>query len=60
MRDESDWPGVDESILRRLDEQYPEKCPEADWTDRQIWIYVGQRSVVRMLRAVYSEQINED
>ena len=60
MRDESDWPALDESILRRLDEQYPEKCPEADWTDRQIWIYVGQRSVVRMLRAVYSEQINED
>ena len=60
MRDESDWPGLDESILRRLDEQYPEKCPEADWTDRQIWICVGQRSVVRMLRAVYSEQINEE
>ena len=60
MRDESDWPGLDESILRGLDEQYPEKCPEADWTDRQIWIYVGQRSVVRMLRAVYSEQINEE
>ena len=60
MRDESDWPGLDESILRRLDEQYPEKCPEADWTDRQIWIYVGQRSVVRMLRAVSSEQINEE
>ena len=58
--DESLWPPVDEALLQRLEEVYPELCPAEDWTDRQIWMYVGQRSVVRMMRAVYIEQQNTE
>jgi Ni,Fe-hydrogenase III component G len=54
--DDDLWPPIDESILKRLEETYPELCPEENWTDRQIWIYVGQRNVVRMLRSIYLEQ----
>jgi Ni,Fe-hydrogenase III component G len=50
------WPAVDEAILKRLEETFPELCPGETWTDRQIWIYVGQRNVVRMLRSIYLEQ----
>jgi hypothetical protein len=54
------FPPLDQSLIKQLDELFPERCPDEDWTDRQIWIYVGQRNVVRMLRSVYLEQQDED
>jgi len=50
------WPPVDEAVLQKLEATFPELCPGEGWTDRQIWIYVGQRNVVRMLRSIYLEQ----
>lgn len=61
MDDDSRWPPIDESILKRLEELYPERCPDLIDTEREIWMYAGSRQVVRMLRAVYLEQQdNED
>jgi len=50
------WPPVDEAVLQKLEDTFPELCPGESWTERQIWIYVGQRNVVRMLRSIYLEQ----
>lgn len=47
-------------MLKKLEEIFPETCPAEDWPDRRIWIYVGQRNVVRMLRAVYLEQQEQE
>lgn len=58
--DEDLFPPVDEALVKKLEELFPEKCPEISATDREIWVYVGSRSVVRMLRAVYLEQQQED
>lgn len=60
MDDDALWPPIDEALLKKLDEVFPEKCPDLDDSDRLIWMFVGQRSVVRMLRAVYLEQQSED
>lgn len=60
MDDDNLWPPIDEPLLKRLEEIVPEKCPDITASDREIWMYVGQRSVVRMLRAVYLEQQQED
>jgi hypothetical protein len=54
------FPPIDEALLKRLDEVYPESCPDPASSDREIWMAVGTRQVVRMLRAVYLEQQNED
>lgn len=54
--DESLWPPIDEALLKKLDETFPEKCPDINDVDRAIWLYAGQRQVVRMLQAVYLEQ----
>jgi hypothetical protein len=54
------FPPIDEALLRKLDEVYPESSPDPAASDREIWIAVGCRQVVRMLRAVYLEQQNED
>ncbi len=54
--DDDLWPPIDEALLKKLEEAYPEKCPDPSDADRDIWVYVGRRSVVRMLRSVYLEQ----
>ena len=54
------FPPIDEALLKKLDEVYPEACPRIQDSDRQIWMQVGARQVVCMLRAVYLEQQNED
>jgi hypothetical protein len=59
MNPEDLYPTVEKAWLDRLEETFPERCPDESWTDRQIWIYVGQRNVVRMLQAIYIEQQNE-
>ena len=58
MNEEELWPPIDEAIIRKLDEIYPEQCPSTDMQDREIWHYVGARSVVRMLYSVYADQNN--
>ena len=60
MNDDELWPPIDEAIIRKLDEIYPEQCPSTDMEDREIWHYVGARSVVRMLYSVYADQNNLD
>jgi hypothetical protein len=54
------FPPIDEALVKKLDEVYPESCPDPVSSDREIWMAVGARQVVRMLRAVYLEQQNED
>ena len=60
MNEDDLWPPIDEAILRKLDEIYPEQCPSTDMEYREIWHYVGARSVVRMLYSVYADQNNLD
>ena len=54
------YPPIDEALLKKLDEVYPESCADPAASEREIWMAVGARQVVRMLRAVYLEQQNED
>lgn len=56
MDEETLWPPIDEALLKKLDEVFPEKCPDISCSERELWVYVGSRSVVRMLHAVYLEQ----
>ena len=60
--DEMLWPPIDEMLIRRLKEIYPDKCPSIETPDREIWRYLGQVELVRMLESVYTEQnkITED
>ena len=60
--DEMLWPPIDEMLIRRLKEIYPDKCPSIETPDREIWSYLGQVELVRMLESVYTEQnkLNED
>jgi len=50
---------VTQVLIDRLNEMIPEKCPEIDWTDRQIWHYRGMRQVVKMLTSHLEDLKNE-
>jgi hypothetical protein len=51
-----EFPKVSEGLLKALNNSIPERCPELDWTDRMVWFYSGQRSVVRLLEKKYEQQ----
>jgi len=49
-------PHVSEALITHLESLYPEQCPSLRMSDREIWVMVGQRNIVRALRARYEEQ----
>lgn len=49
-------PVIPEDLLKALDERFPERCPEPSWSEREIWMRVGERNVIRFLKRVFSEQ----
>lgn len=50
-------PGFTPDQVEYLNKLYPERCPEKTWTDREIWIAVGERRVVRAINNVFNEQL---
>lgn len=42
--------GLSPKLLDDLDTLFPERCPETDTADRDIWFYAGKRALVRDLR----------
>lgn len=49
-------PLIDPKLIDWLDKLWPERCPEEGDSDRQIWIAVGARKVVRRLRQELQRQ----
>lgn len=50
-------PEFSQAQLDYLNKLYPEKCPEPNDTDREIWMRVGQRQVVRHIEALFLRQV---
>tara|TARA_R100001460_G_scaffold89074_1_gene130614 strand:- start:2712 stop:2930 length:219 start_codon:yes stop_codon:yes gene_type:complete len=42
-------PALDSRLVEALNERFPERCPDPEMSDREIWIEAGKRSVVRFL-----------
>ncbi len=43
-------------LIAGLDALIPEKCPDTDMPEREIWFYAGKRALVRTLKIVYAQQ----
>ena len=50
-------PHIPKELLEYLEALYPEKVPEINWTDREVWAYTGKVKVVRKLRQLYTDQL---
>lgn len=42
-------PTLDPSLIQALNERVPERCPDPNWSEREIWMYVGKRELVNFL-----------
>ena len=51
-----DLPKIPTDLLEALERQMPPLRPRVDWTDRRIWIEVGRREFLEMLRIVHDRQ----
>lgn len=51
-----EFPKVSKALLDVLHEMVPERCPDSNESDRDIWIYSGQRQIVRFLQTKFDEQ----
>lgn len=50
------FPRLSEQLIAALATQFPERAAELDWTEKEVWYYAGQVSVVRWLAAKLEEQ----
>lgn len=48
-------PVLSVDLIRELDEEYPDRWPRLNESDREIWFKAGQRSVVDKLLALLKE-----
>lgn len=49
-------PYIDVGLLRFLEQSYPDRCPDLDTTDRELWFHCGAVSVVKHLRRLHEDQ----
>jgi hypothetical protein len=42
-------PSHGHDVLEMLDSVFPEKSAKLEWTEKEVWFYAGQRSVVQWL-----------
>lgn len=53
-------PAVDPQLVEWLTRVFPDKCPDPEDTDREIWMAVGKQEVIKMLRARVNEQTEDN
>jgi hypothetical protein len=53
---EQTLPFIPQDLLDDLNRRYPERCPEVDWSDRDIWLKAGERRVIRFLNEQFKRQ----
>jgi hypothetical protein len=49
-------PALDKAIIEWLEAVFPDRCPDPSFSDRQVWMAVGEQRVIRKLRAELEKQ----
>ena len=49
-------PHVPRELLQWLKARFPDRAPDREDTDREVWLAVGQVEVVRHLQSLFDEQ----
>lgn len=49
-------PPISKELIDYLDATVPEKCPDLNASEREVWAYVGKRQLVRGLIAQFQAQ----
>jgi len=54
--DQDHIPAIPLDLIQYLSKLYPDQVPNINDSERNIWLKVGQVSVIRKLRQLYEEQ----
>ena len=52
-------PPISGRLVSALAQQFPDRAPDLQWTEKEVWFRSGQASVVRYLIAVMQEQFEK-
>jgi hypothetical protein len=55
-----EFPKLSKALIDALDKMVPERCPDSSESDRDIWLYSGQRHLVRFLQQRFAEQTEKE
>jgi len=50
------FPSINKGLVVALQQQFPDKCPDLDLTEKEVWFRAGQASVARWLDRKLEEQ----
>lgn len=56
MKGQDPLPNIPQDLMKALEERFPERCPNPKNTEREIWIEVGKRELVRFLKSQFDSQ----
>lgn len=56
---EDQFPPVTEALVQALEQRFPDRAPNIDTSDREVWARVGEVRVVRFLRSQLEQQKEE-
>ena len=56
VEEEQPFPRVTKTLLKELDERFPNQCPRLEDSEREIWAAAGRRQVVDFLKEKFDEQ----
>ncbi len=49
-------PPISERLVSALAQKFPDRAPDLQWTEKEVWFRSGQASVVRFLITAMQEQ----
>lgn len=49
-------PPISSALISWLEAQYPDKAPDIQWSEREVWEKSGQAKLVRGLKAHFERQ----
>ncbi len=52
-------PPISERLVSALAQKFPDRAPDLQWTEKEVWFRSGQASVVRFLVAAMQEQFEK-
>lgn len=52
-------PPISAQLLSALAQQFPDRSPDLQWSEKEVWFRSGQASVVRFLATVHQDQLEK-
>jgi hypothetical protein len=49
-------PAISKELIEVLNQLFPERSAELEWTEKEVWFRTGQRNIIRFLNSHFAEQ----